>query len=81
MRCLKYQYFDTMIGYNKIKWLKDNNIVDAYFIFIFEDGNYFYKYIDDDKKCSVRDGGRKDRGKVETKSYYFIPTKYLKLLI
>lgn len=80
-RCIKNQYLDTMIGYNKIKWLKENNFIDAYFIFVFEDGNYYHKYINDDINCSIRIGGRWDRGKVEKKLYYYIPTKDLKILI
>lgn len=76
-RCTKDKYFDTMVGYNKIVWLKENNIKDAYFIFMFEDGNYYYKYIEDDIYCNVRNGGRWDRGKIEEKLYYFIPTSKL----
>jgi hypothetical protein len=79
-RCTKNKYNDTMIGYNKILYLKKNNINQAYFIFMFEDGNYFYKYIEDDKDCNIRIGGRWDRGITEKKQYYYIPTNKLIIL-
>ena len=70
------KYPTTMIGYNKIKWIKNNNIKDVYFIFVFEDGNYYYKYNPEDKfETSI--GGRWDRGKEEKKLYYYIPINKL----
>jgi hypothetical protein len=73
-------YPTTMIGYNKIEWIKKQNINDAYFIFVFTDGDYFYKYNPDEKlECSI--GGRCDRGKREYKKYYYIPIdKLIKII-
>ena len=66
------KYDTTMIGYNKIQWIKDNNIKDVYFVFVFTDGDYYYKYNPEDK-FETTIGGRWDRGKLENKLYYYIP--------
>lgn len=79
-RCNKDTYSDTMVGYNKIRWLKSNKVSKAYFIFMFLDGNYFYEY-DDKVDLNVREGGRWDRGRVEKKMYYYIPTNLLEKII
>jgi len=70
------KYLTTMIGYNKIEWIKENNIKDVYFVFVFYDGDYYYKYNPDDN-FETTTGGRWDRGKVEKKLYYYIPTNKL----
>ena len=70
------KYDTTMIGFNKIKWIKDNNIKDVYFVFVFEDGDFYYKYNPEDK-FETGTGGRWDRGKVEKKLYYYIPISKL----
>jgi hypothetical protein len=70
------KYDTTMIGYNKIQWIKDKNIKDVYFVFIFTDGNFYYKYNPEDN-FEITTGGRWDRGKVEKKLYYYIPTNKL----
>jgi len=70
------KYDTTMIGYNKIQWIKDKNIKDVYFVFIFTDGDFYYKYNPEDK-FETGIGGRWDRGKVEKKLYYYIPTNKL----
>jgi len=75
-RCNYKTYDTTMIGYNKLKWLKDNKVDNAYFIFVFNDGEYFYKYNPYDK-FDTAIGGRNDRGKSEYKKYYYIPTNKL----
>ncbi len=80
-RCYKNKYEDTMVGHNKIKWLENNPHHNAYFVFMFEDGNYFYKYNPNDPDCEIRIGGRWDRGKVEKKLYYYIPTHKLKIFM
>ncbi len=73
-------YPTTMIGKNKIDWLKTNKINDAYFIFVFEDGDYYYKY-DVNDNLFIGTGGRKDRGKAEFKKYCYIPiTKLIKMI-
>ena len=74
------KFTDTMVGYNKIKWIKDNNIKDAYFVFVFNDGNYYYKYNPNDNFITGM-GGRMDRGKSELKKYYYIPIDKLKKII
>lgn len=80
-RCSKNRYLDTMVGHNKIKWLESNPHANAYFVFVFDDGNYYYKYNKSDDECDIRIGGRWDRGKVEKKLYYYIPTHKLKFLM
>ena len=70
------KYDTTMIGYNKIQWIKDKNIKDVYFVFVFTDGDYYYKYNPDDN-FETTTGGRWDRGKIEKKLYYYIPTNKL----
>ena len=72
----KYEdYKTTMIGYDKIEYAKtcDN---DIYFIFIFENGSYYYKF-DNDDKFQIKIGGRCDRGYGEYKLYYYIPIDIL----
>lgn len=75
-RCNHNKYSSTMIGYNKIEWIHKNNIKDVYFVFVFEDGDYFYKYNKEDK-FETGLGGRWDRGKNEIKNYYYIPISKL----
>ena len=70
------KYDTTMVGYNKINYIRKSNLKDVYFIFVFDDGNYYYKFNPDDKfETSV--GGRCDRGKPEYKMYYYIPINML----
>jgi hypothetical protein len=68
-------YPTTMIGYNKILFAQQSN-KDVYFIFSFNDGDYYYKYNINDKFI-INIGGRNDRGKQEYKKYYFIPIEKL----
>ncbi len=70
------KYDSSMVGYNKIQWLINNNIEEAYFVFIFTDGDYYYKW---NKQDTFNTGisGRCDRGCVERKLYYYIPTNKL----
>jgi len=68
------KYDTTMVGKNKIDWVIENYVSgnDFYFVFVFEDGDYFYKYNPDDEfKTGI--GGRWDRGYNEIKLYYYIP--------
>lgn len=69
-------YPTTIVGYNKIKWIQQENIKDVYFVFVFIDGDYYYKYNPDDKFL-IKLGGRKDRGKIEQKLYYNTPSDKL----
>jgi hypothetical protein len=69
------KYPTTMIGYNKINFVKNSN-KDAYFIFSFTDGNYYYKY-DINDRFKIKIGGRQDRGIDEYKKYLFIPIEKL----
>ena len=72
------KYDTTMVGYDKIEWIRDNYFkIDAvYFVFVFTDGDYYYEYNPEDK-FETTIGGRWDRGKVEKKLYYYIPTNKL----
>lgn len=68
------KYNTTMVGKNKLDWIKENYLegIEYYFVFVFEDGDYYYKYNPDDEfKTSI--GGRVDRGLNEIKLYYYIP--------
>ncbi len=67
-------YKTTMIGLNK--YLEAQKLKTVYFIFSFEDGDYFYKYNESDK-FEIAIGGRNDRGKLEYKDYVYIPTNIL----
>jgi hypothetical protein len=69
------KYPTTMIGYNKI--LEARKYETVYFIFIFEDGNYYYKF-DENDNFKINIGGRNDRGKAEYKKYCYIPINKLK---
>ena len=68
------KYETTMIGYNKIIEAKKHKTV--YFIFIFNDGNYYYKFNSVDN-FDISIGGRCDRNKSEYKDYYYIPISKL----
>lgn len=74
-RVRKTQYFDTMVGYNKIsrglKYMKDGYTV--YFIFKFSDSICEYNLKNGLNRNWIRLGGRKDRECVEVKLYAFIP--------
>jgi len=65
------KYEDYMIGLNKIKRAQKLN-KDIYFIMLFDNGMYSYKYNADDK-LNYRMSGRRDRGFNEFKQYSFIP--------
>lgn len=72
------KYPDTMIGYNKIEFIKKNPNNNYYFIFGFTDGNYFIKYDEElFKTFKVEVGGRCDRDKPEFKDYIYIPINHL----
>ncbi len=70
------KYKTTMIGKNKIDYANKYPDKTFYFIFVFDDGIYYYKYnIEDKLETSI--GGRCDRGINEYKLYYYIPINYL----
>ena len=72
------KYPDTMIGYNKIKFIKENPNNTYFFIFGFTDGNYFIKYDEElFKTFEIKKGGRCDREKPEYKTYLYIPINHL----
>ncbi len=74
------KYNTTMIGYNKVDYIRKYSIKTAYFVFVFEDGNYYYKFNPDDK-FETCIGGRSDRGISEYKKYYYIPiNKLIKII-
>lgn len=75
------KYPTTMIGSNKIDFIKTNPNNDYVFIFGFSDGNYYIRY--DPKLFSSfekQKGGRVDRARPEIKHYIYIPIVYLKKL-
>ena len=67
-------YPTSMVGKNKIDWAF-NNCKTPYFIFIFNDGSYYWKY--NIEQYIVNKGGRKDRGKFESSDYAYIDIKHL----
>jgi len=83
-RNTKEQYYDTMIGHNKIltgfKHIK--NGYKVYLCFQFTNGLFYYQL--DEKTYNenwVRLGGRRDRGSIESSQYCFIPNKILTQII
>lgn len=70
------EYFDIMIGLNKIVEAQKYPQYDYYMYFLCLDGLYGWKY-DKTKKFDIRMGGRCDRGIDERKMCAFIPTKDL----
>lgn len=70
--CNHNKYDTTMIGYNKINFAKRFPQYNCYFVFVFTDGDYYYKYNPEDK-FETGIGGRNDRGKAEYKKYCYIP--------
>ena len=72
-------YKTTMVGFDKITVARNSN-KDVYFIFMFNDGNYFYKFNNNDNFYTSI-GGRCDRGRDEKKLYYFIPVSCLKKMV
>ena len=70
-------YPDTMCGYCKLKFAKENPDNKYIFLFCFTDGLYYHKW-NIDKEYSVRAGGRCDRGSLEIANYFYIKTEDLK---
>ena len=72
------QYFDLMIGLNKIVEAEKNTNDDIQYtmIFLCKDGLYGWTYCEG-KPYDIRMGGRSDRGKDERKLCAFLPCKDL----
>jgi hypothetical protein len=70
------KYESIMIGYNKFEYIRQNDLKEVYFIFVFQDGNFYYKYNDDDE-LETGICGRNDRNKYEYKKYIYIPVSKL----
>lgn len=70
----KDKYPTTMVGYNKVKWLKDKLKNKAKFVFKFTDGYFDIDYEEEAfSKFEVKEGGRWDRGRAEISRYIWIP--------
>ena len=69
--CSHCKYPTTMVSYSKILYGK-NQSKTPIFIFSFTDGDYYYKY-NNDEEFETRNSGRMDRGVNEISLYYFIP--------
>ena len=65
------KYEDYMIGLNKINRAQKAK-KEIYFIMLFDNGMYSYKYSTNDT-LNYRSGGRRDRGYNEFKKYAYIP--------
>tara|TARA_R110002153_G_scaffold87603_1_gene216444 strand:+ start:288 stop:686 length:399 start_codon:yes stop_codon:yes gene_type:complete len=72
-------YNDTMCGYNKLTFAKENPQYTYMFIFNFTDGLYYHNWIKD-KWYNVKISGRSDRGKLELQEYFYINKKDLLIL-
>ena len=75
----KLQYYDTMIGTNKVnegyEMMKKGYKV--YFVFGFTDYISYYELNNPLPNKWFRKGGRSDRGKEEIKDYCYIPNRLL----
>ena len=69
------KYPTTMVGVNKFEFAH-NCGRDVYFIFMFNDGNFYYKYNKNDT-FEIECGGRNDRGMNEYNDYVYIPIEKL----
>lgn len=75
------KYPDTMVGANKIKYMLNDKVRKSYCVFSFTDGLYYIEITKDAVgKFRRALGGRRDRGKDETSTYYYIPINMLKNL-
>ena len=73
-------YNTTMVSENKIKFAKHHSDVKHYFIFAFDDGDYYWQY-NTDCLLFFGTGGRTDRGMDEIRNYCYIPVQHLQLLL
>jgi hypothetical protein len=69
--CSYSKYPTTMVSYSKILYGKKQSKTPI-FIFSFTDGDYYYKY-NNNEEFEIRNSGRMDRGRNEISLYYFIP--------
>ena len=72
-------YPNTMVGYNKLKFAKNNPQYKYVFVFNFTDGLYSHNWIED-KLYNIKISGRSDRGRLELQEYFYINKKDLLLL-
>jgi len=73
-------YPTTMIGHRKIVAASDsiNKNIKYYYVFKFTDKIMYCEYNElDFKNFVVKRSGRKDRGRIETDDYCYIPIDYL----
>jgi hypothetical protein len=83
-RNTKEQYYDTMIGHNKIitGFNHIKNGYKVYLCFQFTDGLFYYELNEDTYDNNwVRTGGRRDRGSVEINQYCYVPNKILTKIV
>ena len=64
-------YTDTMVGYNKLKFAKENPQYKYVFVFNFTDGLYTHNWVED-KLYNIKISGRSDRGRLELQEYFYI---------
>ena len=70
---------DTMVGYNKLKFAKNNPQYKYVFVFNFTDGLFSHNWIED-KLYNMKISGRCDRGRLELQEYFYINKKDLLLI-
>jgi hypothetical protein len=68
-------YKDTMMPLNKINYCLQHPDIEFYFVILFNDGLFIWKY-DVNATLNYRVGGRNDRLQNEMKDYAFIPIEF-----
>ena len=72
------KYPDTMVGANKIKYMLNDKTRKSYCVFSFTNGIYYIEINEETvNKFRKASGGRADRGRIETSTYYYIPIEML----
>ena len=73
-------YKDTMMPLKKINYCKEHTDIDFYFVILFNDGLFSWKF-DNNVPLNYRLGGRVDRVQNEIKDYCYIPIEYFERVI
>lgn len=73
-------YQDTMMPLPKMKYCKEHLDIDIYFVILFTDGLFYWKY-DVNSELNYRTGGRSDRLSNEIRDYAYIPMNYFQKIM
>lgn len=82
-RCKSTDFDTTIVGINKIREARRQYKLGnkVYFVFSFSDDNYYWEYTEEPNHYEVRCGGRGDRGSGEWKTYAYIYTDKLRIIM